>query len=99
MPRSRAAFTTSVEGVTALLIDLDGESSITNDAEAVVTAVYERHRVQRILYRDTEKQWGELKFSIMGPDPKKPAAIRRVKFDGFAPVSAEDQEKFMLSMR
>lgn len=39
----------------------DGAMSITNDAEAVVAWINERWPGKRIVYRDTEGRWDELK--------------------------------------
>ncbi len=45
-----------------LLIDLDQAVTITNDAEAVVLRELEKHGPgKRILYRDTDGIWSELK--------------------------------------
>jgi hypothetical protein len=37
-----------------------GTMSVTNDAEAVVAAVYANYTGRRIFYRDTEGRWDEL---------------------------------------
>lgn len=81
MSRTRSSFTTTVQGEFAVLVDLDGEVSITNDAEAVVALVFEKTRCKRIIYRDTQGQWDELKFE---PVHGAPASFR-----GFAAVDAK----------
>lgn len=41
--------------------DLPGKMSITNDAEMVVTEVIAKYPNHRIVYRDSEGRWDELK--------------------------------------
>lgn len=42
------------------IVDDDGPKSVTNDAESVVHALYQRHGACRIIYRDTLGHWDEL---------------------------------------
>lgn len=42
------------------IVDLHGARSITNDAEAVTTAVFAQFGPRRIIYRDTMGHWDEL---------------------------------------
>jgi hypothetical protein len=58
--------------------------SITNDAEAVVELTLQQHGQRRILYRDTEGNWGELKH-----DGKK--------FVDFAPITDKFKESLGLN--
>ena len=55
------------------IIDHDRGKSVTNDAEAVVSAVYARFPGRRIFYKDTMGQWDEL-------------VHRNGRFTGFAPI-------------
>ena len=57
----------------ALVRDQDHGLSVTNDAENVVVEVLARHRVDRIIYRDTEGRWDELRHDGS-------------KFTDFAPI-------------
>jgi hypothetical protein len=45
------------------LVDHDGAVSITNDAENVVRDVNRSHPGYRIIYRDTDGNWDELKHT------------------------------------
>lgn len=61
MPNCRSTF--GVARITAdrvFIVDHDVGMSVTNDAENVVMDVFERHPDKRIIYRDTEGDWGEL---------------------------------------
>lgn len=58
------------------IVDCDGQKSITNDAEAVVSYVNYWHPNRRIIYQDTMGEWGELKHS-------------KGVFAGFSPYSEE----------
>jgi hypothetical protein len=61
-PGIRAAFTlVHLPGEVTLLRDLDGDVSVTNDAEAVVAYVIHHYGPRRILYRDTDGRWDELR--------------------------------------
>jgi hypothetical protein len=67
MAKTRSAFTTALseDGTVAILVDINGEISVTNDAEAVVRAVFDAHpKIQRIVYRDSDRQWDELVFEV-----------------------------------
>lgn len=69
MSRTRSAFTTALseDGSVAIVVDINGEVSVTNDAEAVVREVYNQHPgVERIVYRDSDRQWDELTFEVVG---------------------------------
>ena len=46
------------------IIDLDQSVSVTNDAEAVCRWLHERCQGRRIIYRDTEGRWDELKHTL-----------------------------------
>lgn len=41
--------------------DKPGATSVTNAAEQVVEILYATHGDRRIMYRDTDGEWGELK--------------------------------------
>lgn len=92
MARTRSQFTTdySEDGTTAILVDLNGDLSVTNDTEQVVSVVFDRRPVSRIVYRDSDRCWDELKFDI-----KDGKAI----FRGFAPVDAKLAEELDLHAR
>lgn len=62
---ARATFNTSVvpEIKVIFIHDLDGEVSVTNDAEAVVKDMTKHHDGYRIFYRDTMGQWDELLYA------------------------------------
>ncbi len=54
-------FITSVEETAVFLVDADrGRMSVTNDAENVVEYINKLYPNKRIMYKDSEKQWGEL---------------------------------------
>ena len=62
------------------LVDNGGENrSVTNDAEYVVEVINSRFPDRRIVYRDTEYQWEELKH-------------KKGVFTDFALLSASDRE-------
>lgn len=81
----RASFATRWVPGAALLTDHDGSVSITNDAEAVVAHVLPQLKAQsdRILYKDTDGNWDELKHNGQ-------------EFTGFAPISDADRLNFNL---
>lgn len=90
----RAVFDRKIVGTVAFLTDKFNEvlhhrerlATITNDPEAVVQDVCgHEFEVSRILYKDTEGRWDELKFT---------SGAGRHVFTGFAPISAEDKETF-----
>lgn len=78
---TRAQFTFFVRNEAVLLTDLDGPVSITNDAEAVVAYCLDKAPGRRVLYRDTDGQWDELKHD-------------GTQFVGFAPLSADDRDRY-----
>ena len=71
---------TPLDGVT-FLIDLDQGRTVTNDADAVVLDVLKTHPGERIIYRDTDGNWDELRHDGR-------------RFTGFSPLSAEDAQRF-----
>ena len=91
MSRTRSSFTTSLEDGVAILIDLDGEVSVTNDAENVVREVYDQTRCTRIIYRDTQNDWDELKFEVNSQG--------EAEFKTFSPVDAKLAEELNLHAR
>jgi len=91
MATTRAAFRASIEGDTVIIVDLDGDVSVTNDAEAVVTAVAGLIKVRRILYKDTSGDWSEIIFSR---DKNLTPT-----FKGFRDVDQKDVVKFNLNHR
>jgi hypothetical protein len=67
MARTRSSFTTdySEDRTVAILVDLNGEVSVTNDAEQVVRAVFDAApQIERIVYRDSDRQWDEIVFTV-----------------------------------
>ncbi len=93
MSKPRSAFTTtlSADRATAILVDLNGEVSVTNDAEAVVQSVYNAHpEIERIIYRDSARQWDELVFEVVED---------RAEFRKFASVPAQLAEELNLISR
>lgn len=78
MPSQRSSYT--LEIVTsplgrpvALVRDQDVGLTVTNDAENVVREVLSRNKVERILYRDSDLNWDELRHD-------------GAEFTGFAPI-------------
>lgn len=59
-----------------LIVDRDGDVSVTNDAEAVVAMCLSRYGNRLIYYRDTDGRWDQLKHD-------------GVKFTGYAPLDAD----------
>lgn len=69
---------------TILLTDMDGDVSVTNSAECVVETMLQIYpEGLRILYRDTDGRWDELKHD-------------GTKFTGFAPIDAATRQKYNL---
>lgn len=81
----RASFATRRVPGAVLLTDHDGSVSITNDAEAVVAHVLPQldTLADRILYKDTDGNWDELRHNGQ-------------EFTGFAPISDADRATFNL---
>lgn len=50
----------SVEKQIVFIVDLNGDKSVTNDAEAVVAKLHSVFPGYRIVYRDTQNDWDEL---------------------------------------
>jgi hypothetical protein len=92
MSRTRSQFTTdySEDGKIAILVDLNGDISVTNDAEQVVRAVYDRKPVERIICRDSDRCWDEIIFAVV---------YGRAEFRKFASVSAQLAEELNLISR
>jgi hypothetical protein len=92
MARTRSQFTLdySEDGTIAILVDLNGDISVTNDAEQVVPAVFNKRPVQRIIYRDSDRCWDELRFEVKDG---------RAVFTGFASVDAKLAEELNLVSR
>lgn len=67
--------------VVLLMDDDDGGMTVTNDAEAVVRAVLREYPGKRIIYRDTERRWDELRHNGS-------------KFTGFAPLNEAERRRF-----
>jgi hypothetical protein len=76
---SRAVYSMTVIDENAFVIDQDAGMSVTNDAEAVVGEVLGMvdAPIKRIVYRDTEGRWDELKHDGR-------------RFVGFWPIRPED---------
>ncbi len=92
MAKTRSQFTTdySEDAKIAILVDLNGDISVTNDAEQVVQVVYDRKPVDRIVYRDSDKNWDELVFAVVNG---------RAEFRKFAPVTAQLAQELDLHAR
>lgn len=60
-PRAQFFLWKTPAGGAMIVVDRDGEVSVTNDADAVVAYVLKKHPGKRIIYQDTEKQWAELR--------------------------------------
>jgi len=58
------------------IIDLDLGKTITNNAEAIVAKLHRYFPNRRIIYRDTDRKWDELKHTDG-------------QFTGFAPYTEE----------
>lgn len=84
----KAKFDVKISGDVLLVVDLYNPGSpsmtVTNDAEAVTEYVLAHFgSKRRILYRDTEGRWDELKHDGQ-------------KFTGFAPIAQSDKAKYGL---
>jgi hypothetical protein len=89
-PSRQSRFNLRVEDGALLLEDLNlpGTVSITNNAEEIVSAQLRAQCVAgepppRILYRDTDGRWDELKHD-------------NVRFTGFAPIDAATRQRYNL---
>jgi hypothetical protein len=92
MAKTRSSFTTdySEDGKIAILVDLNGDLSVTNDAEQVVQVVYDRRPVERIVYRDFDRCWDEIIFAVVDG---------RAEFRKFESVDAKLAEELNLVSR
>ena len=57
---------THINDVFVFIIDLNGQRSVTNDAENVVSELHKRYPGKRIVYRDSMNQWDEMKHDNNG---------------------------------
>lgn len=81
MNRSATYHIANVQASTVFIIDDDAGPTITNDAESVVTRVLSNYPAHRILYRDTDGAWSELRHDSH-------------RFTAFAPLSPQDHIQF-----
>lgn len=74
----------SIKDSAALIVDLNGQKSVTNDAENVIKYIVEQHpHVSRFFYKDSDGHWDEM-------------FLDDADMANFAPISDEEMEFYNL---